>query len=352
MSKSKKILISVYRLFLFFLLIAVVVTVSFLLYLNSIGPEIVLLRKNAVITFLNILLLSVIFCVIDMIRRKLTVEKPVKRITESLQKITKGDFNKKIKPVAVPFNNEFNPIIKGINLLTEELSGVETLRTDFISNVTHEMKTPLSVIQNYATMLQTPDLTDEKRAEYSNAIKDASIRISDLITNILKLSKLENQQIFPDTSRFNLSEQLCECMLNYEHLWEQKSLQIETDIDDDIYINADKELLTLVWNNLFSNAVKFTEPDGKITVSLKSDNGICTAKVSDTGCGISPEIGAHIFEKFYQGDSSHSAQGNGLGLALVKRVMDITGGEISVESELGKGSTFTVKLRSEADGKA
>lgn len=351
MNKQKSILISLYRFFLFFLLIAVVVTVSFLLYLNSIDPNIVLLRKNAIITFINILFLSSVFCVIDMIRRKLTVEKPVRRITQSLQKITNGNFNEKIKPVAVPFNNEFNPIIESINLLTEELSGVETLRTDFISNVSHEIKTPLAVIQNYAIMLQASDLTDEKRTQYSDAIKDAASRLSDLTTNILKLSKLENQQMFPDTIRFNLSEQLCECMLNYEHLWEKKSLEIETDIDDDIYINADKELLTLVWNNLFSNAVKFTEPDGKITVRLKSDNGICTAKVSDTGCGISPEIGAHIFEKFYQGDSSHSAQGNGLGLALVKRVIDITGGEISVESELGKGSTFTVKLRSRIDGK-
>lgn len=348
MSKAKKYLLPIYRFFMFFLLIAFVVTCSFLLFLRSMNLEIDLLRKNAVITFLNVLLLSVIFCVIDAVRRKLTVEKPVKRITESLRKITKGDFNEKIKPVAFPFNSQFNPVIEGINMLTAELSGVETLRNDFVSNVSHELKTPLSVIQNYAIMLQSPDLADEQRAEYSDAVKTAATGLSDLISNILKLSKLENQQIFPDTSRFNLGEQLCECMLSYEQLWESKALEIETDIDEDVYINADKELMTLVWNNLFSNAVKFTEPNGKITVRLKAHKEYCLAQISDTGCGISPETGAHIFEKFYQGDTSHSSQGNGLGLALVKRVIDITGGEIHVESEVGKGSTFTVKLGREA----
>lgn len=330
-------------------MIAFVVTCSFLLFLRFMDLDVETLRRNALITFINILFLSLIFCAVDSLRRKLTVEIPVNRITKSLKKITNGDFDEKIKPVASAFDSSrFNPIIEDINLLTTELSGVDTLRNDFIANVSHELKTPLSVIQNYATMLQSPALTEEERIKYSKSIYNASHRLSDLITNILKLNKLENQQIYQQKQEFNLSEQLCECLLNFESEWEKKELQIETDIQDGVVFNGDSELMLLVWNNLISNAVKFTEKGGKISVSLKDSDGAVTIKVADTGCGMNRETGAHIFEKFYQGDTSHSSQGNGLGLALVKRVIDITGGEICVESEVGKGSTFTVKLGREA----
>ena len=161
----------------------------------------------------------------------------------------------------------------------------------------------------------------------------------------MKLNKLENQEIYPNTAEYDLSEQLCECLLMFEDAWEQKGLEIETDIEENVTVNADEEMLSLVWSNLFSNAVKFTEPGGKVSLSAKSEDDFAIVKVSDTGCGISKETGEHIFEKFYQGDTSHATKGNGLGLALVKRVMDITGGDISVESEEGKGSTFTVKIR-------
>ena len=229
--------------------------------------------------------------------------------------------------------------------MAEELGSVETLRTDFIANVSHELKTPLAVMQNYGTMLQSPDLPDEKRIEYAKGITDNSRRLASLITNILKLNKLENQQIFPVSKRFDLSEQLCESLLQFEEIWEQKDIDIETDIEDEININSDPELLSLVWNNLLSNAFKFTEIGGTVSVQLTADNDFATIKILDTGCGISAETGKHIFEKFYQGDTSHAMLGNGLGLALVKRVVDIMNGEIAVESEVGKGSTFTVRLR-------
>ena len=133
--------------------------------------------------------------------------------------------------------------------------------------------------------------------------------------------------------------------MNFEAVWEEKNIDIETDIEEEVFIDSDPELLTLVWNNLFSNAMKFTGNNGKVSLSLKTDGEFAVVRVSDTGCGISPETGRHIFEKFYQGDTSHAAQGNGLGLALVKRVADIVGGEISVSSEVGKGSIFTIKLK-------
>ena len=225
------------------------------------------------------------------------------------------------------------------------MSGIETLRTDFISNVSHELKTPLSIIQNYGTLLQQPDLPEERRMEYAKTVTDASRRLANLITNILKLNKLENKQIYPTQTVYNLGEQLCECLLTFENIWEEKSIEINTDLAEDIQIKSDAELLSLVWNNLFSNALKFTPNGGCVSVSLWAEPGYAVVKVSDTGCGISPEVGAHIFEKFYQGDTSHATQGNGLGLALVKRVVDIVEGDISVSSKIGKGSSFTVKIR-------
>lgn len=201
-------------------------------------------------------------------------------------------------------------------------------------------------------MLQASDLTKEKRLEYAKAITEASRRLADLITNILKLNKLENQQIYPERRTYNLGEQLCECLLNFESTWEKKEIGIDTDIEEEVFVESDAELLTLVWNNLFSNAMKFTEVGGIVTLTLKSDGDFAVVQVSDTGCGISPEVGRHIFEKFYQGDTSHSTQGNGLGLALVKRVIDIIDGDISVQSEVGKGSTFTVRIRRKEHGTA
>ena len=165
--------------------------------------------------------------------------------------------------------------------------------------------------------------------------------------NMLCVSQKEFQQIYPQPETYELGEQLCECLLGFEEAWEEKGLEIETDVEDGVMVKADAELLSLVWNNLFSNAVKFTEPGGTLSLSLHTDGDFAVAAVSDTGCGIPPEVGEHIFEKFYQGDTSHAAQGNGLGLALVRRVIDITGGDISVSSEVGKGSTFTVRLRRE-----
>ena len=161
----------------------------------------------------------------------------------------------------------------------------------------------------------------------------------------VKLNKLENQQIFPKPQEFDLGEQLCESLLAFEDAWENKALNIETDIAEDVRIKSDPELLSLVWNNLFSNAVKFTGEGGTIGVVLNTDEKNIVVSVKDTGCGIDPETGKHIFEKFYQGDTSHATQGNGLGLALVKRVVDILQGEISVQSTPGQGSVFTVRIR-------
>ena len=200
-------------------------------------------------------------------------------------------------------------------------------------------------MQNYGTLLQSPELSDEKRIEYAKGVTDGSRRLADMMTNILKLNRLENQQIYPQATEFDLGEQLCECLLQYETVWEKAEIDIETDIAENIKVKADAELLGHVWSNLFSNAFKFTPSGGTVSVTLTATEHHAIVRVKDTGCGMSPEVGAHIFEKFYQGDTSHSVQGNGLGLALVKRVVDIMQGEIGVESVVGKGTTFTVKIR-------
>lgn len=169
--------------------------------------------------------------------------------------------------------------------------------------------------------------------------------MTSLITNILKMNKLENQQISPKVQEYDLTEQVAECMLAFDDALERKHIDLQCEMDDRIFVTADPELLTLVWNNLLSNAVKFTPEGGSITVSVKPDDENAVVSVQDTGCGITKDTAKHIFDKFYQGDTSHATDGNGLGLALVKRVIDLTGGEISVSSVPEEGSTFTVTIR-------
>ena len=248
------------------------------------------------------------------------------------------------QPKQLGADDTFNRIIDCFNKMAQELGSVETLRSDFIATVSHEMKTPLAVMQNYGTLLQSPNLSEEKCLEYAKGVKEGARRMADMMTNILKLNRLENQQIYPQAARFDLGEQLCQCLLQFENVWESRQIEIETDIGENIQVNADEELLSHVWNNLFSNAFKFTPPGGKVSVSLTATEHHAIVKVTDTGCGMTPEVGAHIFEKFYQADTSRATQGNGLGLALVKRVVDILQGEIRVESAVGKGSAFTVKI--------
>ena len=351
-SKTRTVLKYLSGFFVFFLLVAFVITCCTMLFVSLLRDSLGIVLTDEMIgtaaklTFWNVVLLSLVFFVVDLIRRKLTVERPVKRITEAAEKIISGDFSVRIpRPAHVGSDDAFGQVTDCFNRMAEELSSVETLRTDFIANVSHEMKTPLAVMQNYGTLLQTEDLSEEKRKEYAAGVTEAARRMADMMTNILKLNRLENQQIFPKTSEFDLGEQLCESLLQFESVWEKENIHIETEIEGNVTVKADGELLALVWNNLLSNAFKFTPSGGTVSVTLTATAHHAVVKVKDTGCGMTPEVGAHIFEKFYQGDTSRATRGNGLGLALVKRVVDILRGEISVESTPGAGSTFTVRIR-------
>lgn len=345
-----KIIKGIYNYFLFFMLVAFLVTCTNMLFISVLSDTLNIkltgnnLGTAARLTFINVIFLSALITGLDYIRRKITVERITKRITEAAKQVVKGDFSVRLTHVNNLSDENFNEIIDCFNKMAEELGSVETLRTDFIANVSHEMKTPLSVIQNYGVLLQTPDLSNKKRMEYAKGVTEGSRRLASMMTNILKLNRLENQQIYPESTEFNLSEQICECLLQFESVWEKEEIEIEADIADDVIVKADAELLGLVWNNLFSNAFKFTDKGGTVSVSLFKKENQAIIKVKDTGCGMTKEVGEHIFEKFYQGDTSHSTSGNGLGLALVKRVIDILQGEIGVESIVGQGSTFTIKI--------
>jgi signal transduction histidine kinase len=335
----------------FFLVVAFAVTCCMSLFISVLAETmgIVFTEENitdaAKVTFGNVVLITLIFGTIDYVRRRIMVDRPVKLIIDATEKIMLGDFSARVAPMHGAGMEGFNQIGRAVNKMAQELSGTETLRTDFIANVSHELKTPLAVMGNYATMLQRPGISEAERQACAKSISLAARKLAQLITNILKLNKLENQQIFPQPQEFDLGEQLRQCLLGFEDAWEEKNLAIETDLEEDVRIKSDPELLSLVWNNLISNAVKFTPEGGTIGLLLKTEGDRVTVSVRDTGCGMTQDVGQHIFEKFYQGDTSHATQGNGLGLALVKRVVDILQGEITVQSVWGQGSTFTVKFK-------
>jgi len=325
-----------------FLLAAFVCTAALVVYIAQTGmPE----DRSFIFSMVGLVvaLSAVGVGVFALIRRRML--RPVRALSEAAQRVAKGDFAVRLPPQRRDGKkDEFEVLFDDFNTMVGELSSTETLKTDFISNVSHEMKTPLAVIQNYAELLQMPQIAESDRLEYAQAVEDAAGRMTELITNILRLNRIENQKIVPEVRRYDVCRQLADCLLQFESRWEAKNIEPDFDLEDSAYVSADESLLELVWNNLMSNAVKFTEPGGSISVCQRTEGKKVVVSFKDTGCGMSAEAQKHIFDKFYQGDTSHATEGNGLGLALVQRVTALLGGEIAVESEPGKGSVFTVTL--------
>ena len=292
---------------------------------------------------------GLVTAVIGLIRNASWI-RPMRNLGEAARKIATGDFSVRIPPFRKDGKKDFVEVMfDDFNTMVEELATIETLKNDFIANVSHEIKSPLSVIQSYAAVLQKDTLPEEERRECAKTIVEATQKLTVLVTNILKLNRLENQEIMPEAKSFDLSEQLRQCAVAFEDRWEQKNLDFEADLDE-VQVCYDESMLEIVWNNLLSNAVKFTNRGGKIMLSLKVQNtpeseSLAVISVTDTGIGMKKDTQKRIFDKFYQGDTSHAQEGNGLGLALVKKTVDLLGGTITVDSESGYGTTFTVCLK-------
>ncbi len=280
-------------------------------------------------------------CLIYLVKGRVYYNK-IKVVCDTASEVAKGDFNVRVPIYFDKPKSEMDFLAVNFNKMLTEISSLENMRNNFVADVSHEIKTPLSVVQGYADLLQNKNLSDEKRAEYTFRLSQAIESLTSLVTNILKLNKIENQGII-QKEKFSLDEQIRYCILSFEEKLDEKNININVDLDE-ITIKSDKALLEIVWNNLISNAVKYTPYGGTISIDLKKDKNGIIVRVADNGCGMSRETQKHIFDKFYQGDASHSQEGNGLGLALVKQVINMLDCKIEVKSDIGKGSEFIVVI--------
>lgn len=276
--------------------------------------------------------------VMSFISKRLII--PLANLSTAMNKVAEGDFETQIETESK--TEAIQDIYTNFNLMVKELGATETLQTDFVSNVSHEIKTPITAIEGYATLLQ--DCTDnEIEAEYVDKILLNTKRLSELVGNILLLSKVDNKAIQAKKTTYRLDEQIRQSIVMLESKWSTKEIEFDVDMDEVEY-TGDEGLMFHVWNNLIDNAIKFNPVNGFIRIKLeKSDKNIIFI-IEDEGCGINDEEKKHIFNKFYQSDSSHKAEGNGLGLALVKNILNLCGGEISVSDGKNGGARFTVKL--------
>ncbi len=269
---------------------------------------------------------------------------PIMKINFAAKKVAKGDFSVRLDEKSIA--KEIREIASNFNIMVKELANTETLRNDFVSNVSHEFKTPLAAIEGYATLLQDENLSKEEQKKYVDNILENTGRLTHLTQDILSLSRLENQEFIMKKEHFRLDEQIRRVLLSYEALWEEKNLTIDLNLENTV-LYGNMPLLSQVWSNLIDNAIKFSNQNGTLSINclLREPNILVT--VRDNGIGMPEEIKLHAFDKFYQGDRSHSEKGNGLGLALVKRIVTLCGGVVSLESELGKGTSVTVILNAE-----
>ena len=269
-----------------------------------------------------------------------SVTKPIMQLNAATKKVAKGDFDVQVE---VDADTEVAQLARSFNSMVNELKSNVLLKKDFISNVSHEFKTPLATVNGFAKLLREGNCTPEEVAEYAEIIEHETSRLSTLCSNILRLSRIENQTIVTKPSVFRLDEQMRDVLLMLEPQWNQKELELDVELEETSYC-ADEELLQQVWINIIGNAIKFTDNKGKIEIALKNLDKNVIITVKDNGIGMTEEAQKHIFEKFYQGDKSHASDGNGLGLALVKEILDICSGKISVCSAPGEGALFTVTL--------
>lgn len=265
-------------------------------------------------------------------------------ITDALKRIAKGEFNVSIK-AHKDFELEYATILDSIHEMADELSEMEKLRQEFISNVSHEIQSPLTSIRGFAQALQNEELTAEQRHHYLQIIETETMRLSKLSDNLMKLTSLESEYTPMETSEYRLDQQLRSIALTAEPQWQQKQLELELNLDK-VLLNADPEMMSQVWINLLHNAIKFTPVRGTISIGLHQAADHIEVSIRDTGAGIAAEHIPHIFERFFKADVSRNRTlgGNGLGLSIVKKIVELHQGSIQVSSKLGEGTTFIVRL--------
>lgn len=313
--------------------------------LSAVGGETFLVLPRSSMSM--IALLSLLLAVVISVAIERTIVKPMRSMTWHMGELAKGDFSIRMPPNERIEINEAKQFTKSFNKAAEELSGIEIMRANFISDFSHEFRTPIASISGFAQLLRDQNLSEEEREEYLDIIIDESKRLSNLSEDILNLSRMESSSILTNVGTVDVAEGLRRSIAIVEPNADEKNITIDVDIDEaELIGNAD--YLSQLWTNILQNAVKFTPEDGSIDVSLKSaqdtKNRTVTCTISDNGCGMDETTRAHLFERFYQGDTSHAQEGNGLGLALCKRIVDLHGGTIRVKSALDKGSTFIVTL--------
>ncbi|MBE6932463.1 MAG: HAMP domain-containing histidine kinase [Ruminococcaceae bacterium] len=267
---------------------------------------------------------------------------PVKKLRGAMDKVAEGDFSVRLEEKST--SKEIMEIYTGFNLMAHELSSTEILQTDFVSNVSHEFKTPINAIEGYSTLLQDADNLDDNQQEYIDKILFNTQRLSSLVGSILLLSKLENQQIPTNQTEYRLDEQIRKSIVALEPAWEKKDIEFDVELDRVSYL-GNEAMMQHVWDNLISNAIKFSPNGSTVRIHLTKKLKKLIFSIEDQGPGLTEEAQNHIFDKFYQGDSSHKQEGNGLGLALVKRILTIEKGQITAENRPEGGCRFTVTLR-------
>ncbi len=273
------------------------------------------------------------------------VVRPIIRLTEATRRVATGNFDIELE---VRSNDEIGLLTENFNRMVRELQNMEVLRKDFINNVSHEFKTPMASIKGFANLLKDPDMTEEERRDYLDIIVYETDRLAHLSSNLLKLSKLENQEIPELGETFSLDEQIRRAVLLLEGKWREKDLNFDIDMEK-MTFQGSEELMQQVWLNLLGNAIKFSNPQGMIKINGVSEKDRLIIEIKDQGIGMNRETAKRLFEKFYQGNASHSSEGSGLGLPLVKRIIEIHKGTITVKSEIGEGSTLRIEIPKESE---
>lgn len=291
------------------------------------------------------LIVAIVLATLTSWEKYRTFDKPLRALSAAAEKVAGGDYSVYLQPVHRPEKYDYlDAMFANFNTMVAELNSIETLRGDFVANVSHEFKRPLAIIKSYTEALQQGDLDAQTRADYLQTIDTAATDLAELVSNILRLNKLETQVSEPKHVAFDLVEQLTQVIFAHDPTLEAHQLDLEVDMPEQLAMIGDPELLKVVWNNLLANAIKFTPDQGQITLNVVEHANHVTVSIKDSGVGMDAQTKAHMFQKFFQGDASHKALGNGLGLTMVAQILKLVHGQIDVASTIGQGSTFTIRL--------